>query len=244
MAKLPSSSSVLPICLAAGAASICLFAAVRSSRNQRNRDPAKHVVASPLASAIPKLSNKEVDALPYPPDLFPGARNVDTPYGSMRVFEWGSETGRKVLLVHGISTPCISLGSVAERLVDQGCRVILFGQSTCCCWITYFVISTAALSMFLYMRVSFSLWTISSPQVHCTSSTKTSSATHLQEEMFQSCFTWLAVFGQYDCSHSICFFTRYTPWRAFVSVCIHEYMANDFISPYFFQNKKSAKVNL
>jgi hypothetical protein len=31
-----------------------------------------------------------------------------------------------VLLVHGITTPCIALGAVARRLVEKGCRVMLF----------------------------------------------------------------------------------------------------------------------
>jgi pimeloyl-ACP methyl ester carboxylesterase len=44
----------------------------------------------------------------------------------MRVYEFGPESGRKVLLVHGISTPCLSLGSVANALVEKGCRVMLF----------------------------------------------------------------------------------------------------------------------
>jgi pimeloyl-ACP methyl ester carboxylesterase len=41
------------------------------------------------------------------------------------VYEWGPEKGRKVLLVHGISTPCVSLGGVANALVETGCRVLL-----------------------------------------------------------------------------------------------------------------------
>lgn len=44
----------------------------------------------------------------------------------MRVYEWGPEDGHKVLLVHGITTPCIALGAVAHGLVDNGCRVMLF----------------------------------------------------------------------------------------------------------------------
>ena len=41
------------------------------------------------------------------------------------MFEWGPEKGRKVLLVHGISTPCVALGGVANGLVEKGCRVML-----------------------------------------------------------------------------------------------------------------------
>ena len=56
----------------------------------------------------------DVADLPYPPDALPGARDVKSPYGSLRVYEWGPESGRKLLLVHGISTPCIALGLVSS----------------------------------------------------------------------------------------------------------------------------------
>ncbi|KAL2798881.1 Alpha/Beta hydrolase protein [Aspergillus keveii] len=91
------------------------------------------VYHSPLASVRSSPSDKDH---PLPLDALPGARDVQTPYGSMRVYEWGPEDGRKVLLVHGITTPCISLGGLAHALVDQGCRVMLFdlfgrGYSDC-----------------------------------------------------------------------------------------------------------------
>lgn len=44
----------------------------------------------------------------------------------MRVYEWGPEDGRKVLLIHGISTPCIALGGIAHALVERGCRVMIY----------------------------------------------------------------------------------------------------------------------
>ncbi|KAK4136752.1 alpha/beta-hydrolase [Trichocladium antarcticum] len=48
-------------------------------------------------------------------------------YGSIRVYEWGPLSGDKVLLVHGISTSCITLTKLANGLVrDKGCRVMLF----------------------------------------------------------------------------------------------------------------------
>lgn len=84
------------------------------------------VVPSPIKTLLPKLSDAEAADLPYPPDAYPGARDVQSPYGSLRVYEWGPEDGRKVLLVHGISNPCITLGAIAHGLVDKGCRVILF----------------------------------------------------------------------------------------------------------------------
>lgn len=84
------------------------------------------VVESPRTTLLPHLSEREIAALPYPPDVFDGARDVQGPYGSVRVYEFGPEEGRKVLLVHGISTPCLSLGGVAHGLVERGCRVMLF----------------------------------------------------------------------------------------------------------------------
>ena len=84
------------------------------------------VVPSPLKSLLPKLSPQEATSLPYPPDAYPGIRDVASPYGSLRVYEWGPEDGRKVLLVHGISNPCIALGAIAHGLADKGCRVMMF----------------------------------------------------------------------------------------------------------------------
>lgn len=71
------------------------------------------IVESPRKS-LPRLPS-EIAKLPYPPDVLPGARDVDSPYGSMRVYEWGPEDGRKVLLIHGISTPSIALGCWVTR---------------------------------------------------------------------------------------------------------------------------------
>ncbi|RMD42189.1 hypothetical protein DV735_g2955, partial [Chaetothyriales sp. CBS 134920] len=84
------------------------------------------IIPSPRVTLLPTLSSEEQAKLPYPPDSFPGARDVATPYGSIRVYEFGPETGRKVVLVHGISTPCLSLGAVANGLVERGARVLLF----------------------------------------------------------------------------------------------------------------------
>ena len=84
------------------------------------------IVPSPLTTLLPKLRQDQHKELPYPPDSLPGARDVASPYGSIRVYEFGPEDGRKVLLVHGVSTPCLALGGIAHQLVDKGCRVMLF----------------------------------------------------------------------------------------------------------------------
>lgn len=86
-------------------------------------------IPSPKDTLLPNLDPAELKELPYPPDALPGARDVDTPYGSIRVYEWGPEKGDKVLLIHGTSTPSVALAGVANRLVRKGgCRVMLFGM--------------------------------------------------------------------------------------------------------------------
>jgi pimeloyl-ACP methyl ester carboxylesterase len=50
---------------------------------------------------------------------------IHSQYGTIRVYEFGPENGRKVLLLHGITTPCLSLARLASSLVEKGCRVLL-----------------------------------------------------------------------------------------------------------------------
>ncbi|CAG8971102.1 hypothetical protein HYALB_00010679 [Hymenoscyphus albidus] len=95
------------------------------ARKTLNPTPPK-IIVGPRNSLLPDLSKEEQESLPYPPDIFPGARDVESPYGTIRVYEWGPESGRKVLLIHGISTPCVSLGSISRLLVEKkNCRVML-----------------------------------------------------------------------------------------------------------------------
>ncbi|KAK4192507.1 Alpha/Beta hydrolase protein [Podospora australis] len=86
----------------------------------------KQLIRSPIKTHLPQLTRQEADALPYPPDALPGSRDFETPYGCMKVFEWGPEDGEKVLLLHGISTPCLALGNLGEDLVKRGYRVMIF----------------------------------------------------------------------------------------------------------------------
>ncbi|KAM0196622.1 hypothetical protein ACHAPA_001507 [Fusarium lateritium] len=84
-------------------------------------------LTNPLKEGVYDKSNADkVKNLVYQPDQFPGARDVETPYGSIRVYEFGPEEGEKVLFVHGISTPCITLAPIALALVKRGYRVMLF----------------------------------------------------------------------------------------------------------------------
>jgi pimeloyl-ACP methyl ester carboxylesterase len=107
--------------LAAGVASLGACSLLYSAATSSSTKP--RVLLSPLSTCeVSSLSQA-----PYPPsDFIPGARDVQTPYGNMRIYEFGPEkAARKVLLVHGISNPSISLAGIASGLVDKGCRVML-----------------------------------------------------------------------------------------------------------------------
>jgi hypothetical protein len=115
--------SQLPLLAVAGASfTLGLLSTSLLSRS----DPTQSVLVSPRSTVLPGISESENRQLPLPTDVLPGARDVASPYGSIRVYEWGPEDGPKVLMVHGITTPCIALGGLAHALVDRGCRVMLF----------------------------------------------------------------------------------------------------------------------
>lgn len=85
-------------------------------------------IQSPLATLLPSISAEEAASMAYPPDAMPGARDVETFYGSMRVYEWGPAGGEKILFVHGDATPSLVFSKIAQGLVDAGYRVMLFGE--------------------------------------------------------------------------------------------------------------------
>ncbi|RAH64882.1 alpha/beta hydrolase [Aspergillus aculeatinus CBS 121060] len=130
---LASHRSQLPLLAATGASLTAAFI-LRSFLS--DSQPEGNVYRSPL-DKVKALSDAENRELPLPIDVLPGARDVPTSFGgSMRVYEWGPEEGPRVLLIHGITTPCIALGGLAHALVDRGCRVMLFdlfgrGYSDC-----------------------------------------------------------------------------------------------------------------
>jgi hypothetical protein len=113
-----------PLGIAAVAATACFVSAylyVRPALRHR-------VKPRPTTVARSRMEKSSKEDHPYPADVFPGARDVDTPYGSIKVFEWGPEDGEKVLLLHGIGTPGVALGDMAKAFVARGCRVMLFGM--------------------------------------------------------------------------------------------------------------------
>ncbi|ESZ99179.1 hypothetical protein SBOR_0437 [Sclerotinia borealis F-4128] len=144
----PNHSLGIPISLFAGLATTSLFVLAfrdicittdvdvtqnalsksKSESHLKSKSKSKSkVIPSPLTTQIPTLSHEKISALPYPPDIFPGARDITSPHGSTRAYEFGPLNGPKILLVHGISTPCISLHHLATALAStHGCRVLLF----------------------------------------------------------------------------------------------------------------------
>ncbi|KAF7879133.1 hypothetical protein EAF04_000332 [Stromatinia cepivora] len=136
----PNQSLGIPISLFAGVATTSLlFFTLRDictttditkttlSKAKSDKESQSKIIPSPLTTQIPTLSQEEISTLPYPPDIFPGARDIPSPYGNTRAYEFGPLNGRKILLIHGISTPCISLHSLATTLASShGCRVLLF----------------------------------------------------------------------------------------------------------------------
>ena len=119
----PSWHRNLTFALTAGVATLGLVAVFKTLTTPL---PTKRSIPSPTTTLLPHLTNSEIDALPYPPHALPGGRDLSTPYGSMRVYEFGPTSGRKVLLIHGITTPSISLRDIARGLARAGCRVTLF----------------------------------------------------------------------------------------------------------------------
>jgi hypothetical protein len=121
--------SPLRISLLAGLATLGLFAAFRHHRSKVKRRRIHSVTPSPLSAVLQDSAAERTAGLAYRPDGLPGARTVETPWGFCRAYEWGDERGLKVLLIHGISTPCIGLRGVALDLVGKGCRVLLYGAT-------------------------------------------------------------------------------------------------------------------
>lgn len=88
--------------------------------------PHPKVLPSPLKTTLAHLPPAQLAALDYTPSAFPSPRDVPTPYGSVRAYEFGNPNGRKTLLIHGISTTCQTLGPIATALAARGRRVLIF----------------------------------------------------------------------------------------------------------------------
>lgn len=125
MQHLPNAQR-LGLALVSTAAFVGLIWRLRSAVRIAPRS-SRDTIASPRDTLLPYISDQEAACLAYPPNLLPGGRDVPTPYGIMRVYEWGPVEGRKVVMVHGDATPCPMFLPIARKLVEHGCRVLTFG---------------------------------------------------------------------------------------------------------------------
>ncbi|KAL8802702.1 MAG: hypothetical protein Q9200_006496 [Gallowayella weberi] len=118
MASLMAASPIILVSVM----TVVLSSLLLRRRSHRANKPAdlRRIIPSPRKTLLPSLSQAEADTLAYAPDHFPGARDVETHYGSMRVYEWGPEHGAKILLIHGDTTPGPMLGPIAKELVKKG----------------------------------------------------------------------------------------------------------------------------
>lgn len=66
---------------------------------------------------LPSLKVKPSEI--YTPDFYPGGTDLALPGGTMRYWLFGDPNGRKVVLIHGISTGAASYDSLARSLVKS-----------------------------------------------------------------------------------------------------------------------------
>ncbi|KAI1446677.1 alpha/beta-hydrolase [Annulohypoxylon stygium] len=113
--------------LTAIVAIVAVAAWVSAKLARRPGDKTKDLfIPSPGIARLSEPQEEKAADLPYPLDALPGGRNVITPYGSIRAYEWGPEEGERVLFVHGISTPAVALGDLGHEFANKGYRVMLF----------------------------------------------------------------------------------------------------------------------
>ncbi|CAD0101092.1 unnamed protein product [Aureobasidium mustum] len=89
--------------LAVGAVASVGLTALLTSQYRNNIHAPCRIIDSPLPQIQSTLTEEQQNKLPYAPDALEGARDVETPFGNIRVYEWGPEDGKKVLLIHGIN---------------------------------------------------------------------------------------------------------------------------------------------
>ncbi|THX46074.1 putative alpha/beta hydrolase [Aureobasidium pullulans] len=95
--------------LALGAvASIGLTTLITSQYHGNLHQPCR-IIDSPLPYIRKNLTKQQQDRLHYAPDALGGARDVATPFGSIRVYEWGPEDGRKTSLDEASHQPLIPI---------------------------------------------------------------------------------------------------------------------------------------
>jgi hypothetical protein len=108
---------------------LALYIQLRPVLRDIQHRPEEHTITHSKAR-VEAEQRQRLSEAPYLTDAFPGGRQFKTVYGTIQVFEWGPEDGEKVLMVHGLGTPCIALGDMAKEFVGKGYRVMIFGESS------------------------------------------------------------------------------------------------------------------
>ncbi|KAF9134873.1 hypothetical protein BGW39_005588 [Mortierella sp. 14UC] len=76
--------------------------------------------------ALPSLRAANLLKCAYPEDYYPGGQYAELSYGETHYFMFGPEDGKKVVFVHGLSTPASVYNGVARHMAANGCRVLLY----------------------------------------------------------------------------------------------------------------------
>ncbi|KAK0491615.1 Alpha/Beta hydrolase protein [Armillaria novae-zelandiae] len=82
--------------------------------------------AQSIPTILPSLATVPQASAVYPEDFYTGGSYVELPYGRTRYWLLGPETGRKVVLIHGLSIPSIVWKDMAPQLAERGYRVLLY----------------------------------------------------------------------------------------------------------------------
>jgi len=100
MSTVPDWHQLATAVLAASLATMTIFAALTNSRPQ-----CVAASSSLRTTLLTRVSAAQRPGLPYAPDVLPSSHDIDRPYGSMRIYEFGPKAGRKVLSIQGQATP-------------------------------------------------------------------------------------------------------------------------------------------
>ncbi|KAI0254868.1 alpha/beta-hydrolase [Lactifluus subvellereus] len=84
--------------------------------------PQCYSVHPSLASLGPETKAQDI----YPENYYPGGAYVSLPFGKVRYWLFGPETGKKIVLIHGLSIPSLIWKDVAPALASRGHRVLLY----------------------------------------------------------------------------------------------------------------------
>ncbi|ORY79882.1 Alpha/Beta hydrolase protein [Protomyces lactucae-debilis] len=118
----------IPI-IAAGASLAVFYSLARKNASSQALSAATHHSAGFTGSSgIPVIRAPEYTLAhaDYPQSLYEGSQRITTPYGRVQVFVEGPKDGPRVMLVHGITTPCPVFRGVLRTLVKRGYRVATY----------------------------------------------------------------------------------------------------------------------